>query len=215
MTTSKLAKLDDLKAALNASTSGLDTQLTQLLVDASAMAEQAAGVVQGGLRRQVDRVEMVWHANPYRFYIGLSGRPIESISQVVQLYRPGSDADFDAAAEAGGLILPDTQYTIASATLGTLQRIDGVSWRAKARHLRVVYTAGYADPDDEAAPDSALQPPDDLQRAVIAQATQLYNLRGKDGLATVQAGKSPTSLQTAALHPLLSAAAQRYRRMII
>ena len=208
----KLAKLADLKTAVNANTPGIDAELTGLLEQASAMAERAAGVGAGGLRRgPAVRFAYPYSANsPVRTFC-LPVRPIEEVLGVVQLSRPGAPADFDAAVSAKMSLIPDYDYAIESTDKGRLVRLDGFWHIGEPNKVRVVYQAGLADPDD-AVGGSAIEPPEDLQRAVVAQAVLLFNTRQTAGLKSVKAGDASHGLAEAGLHPLIEAAVSRYRR---
>lgn len=216
MTTTYLAKLADVKAALAETTSTLDAVLTSCLAAATSIAERAAGVRDGGLRREVDAVEITgWYGAQSSRRLYLASRPIESVSEVIQLYRSATPDEFDAASAAGDAMQPD-DYAIDSPDLGSLIRLKGLSWYAAIPHsIRVTYTAGFVDPAEATPPASAILPPDDLQRAVISQAVQIYNLRDKAGMRYVNSGdrQQGFSDESGPL-PELLAATSRYRRLM-
>ncbi len=141
-----LARLADLKADGRWSGTERDTDLRRYLARASSMAERLAGVPEGGLRR-ASRIEYPPSCPVDSAVLHLTARVIESVSQVVQLYRPGTDADFDAGASSGdGLLSEPDDYVIRSSLLATLERVYATWYRRYPRCLRVTYTAGYADP---------------------------------------------------------------------
>jgi len=135
---SLLAKLADLKAMLGLSETTLDAQLTLCLQTASSQAEQAAGTVEGGLRRQTGIVEYPASLPVQSRYARLAVRPIESVSSVKQASSPADDDEF---ADLDDLIQGD-DYLV---TPRDLERI-GSAWWLQARCLRVVYNAGYLNP---------------------------------------------------------------------
>ncbi len=135
-----LAKLTDVRAAIGPST-GQDAVLADLLGKASALAEALAGLKEGALRRTVGIVEFVTDVPTNSQFARLARRPVESISQVKQLYAPGSPADF---AEASALT-EYSEYVLSSQEMGRLERSYG-TWYMAARCLRVTYTAGFLDP---------------------------------------------------------------------
>lgn len=138
-----LAKLADIKADGKWSGTDLDADLRRRLADASALAEQLAGVPHGGLRRAPARVEYPASRPIQSRYLRLNARAIESVTEVVQLYATASGgAAFDAATP----LVENTDFAIDSAQLATLERINSVWYQAVPRCLRVTYTAGYADP---------------------------------------------------------------------
>lgn len=137
-----LAKLSDLKADGKWSGTDLDADLRRRLLDASALAEQLAGLPHGGLRRVVGRVEYPRLKLAQSRYLRLDARAIESITEVVQLYSSGTMADFDAATP----LVEDTDFVVDSAQLATLERINNVWFHSYGKTIRVTYTAGYADP---------------------------------------------------------------------
>lgn len=203
----KLAKLADLKSAVNANTSGIDAELTALLQSASAMAENAAGLATGGLRRQVGLVE---YPHGDGAMLRLTARPIESVAEVLQVSSRATPTEFDTIAADGSYALAEGEdYFIASRILGSLHRLDR-HWHARPYTVRVTYTGGYADPDDAIGGD-AVEPPLDLQRAVIAQAVLLFNTRRLAGVKSVKAGDANGAIEQADLHPLLAQVASRYR----
>ncbi len=212
MTTTYLAKLADVKAALGETTSTLDAVLTSCLAAATSIAERAAGVRNGGLRREVDTVEITgWYGDQSSRRLYLASRPIESVSEVIQLWHSATVADFDAATP----LAPD-DYAIHAADLGTLIRLNAQYWYLGEPHtLRVTYTAGFVDPADATPPASAILPPDDLQRAVISQAVQIYNLRDKAGMRYVNSGDQQRGFRDeSGPLPELLAATSRYRRLM-
>jgi hypothetical protein len=204
----KLAKLEDLQEAVNASTSGIDALLTSLLETAAAMTERIAGVPTGGLRRQTGIIEYPKARDYGSTRLHLACRPIESVSSVKLVYGPGDSDDFAAATA----LTEDEDFWIASRELGVLE-ITGDTWRATPRSNLIVYTAGFADPDD-AVGGSSIEPPEDVQRGNIAQAVQLFNLRRTAGIKSVDAGGAQGQLGHVAPHPMLVEAAGRYRRML-
>ena len=212
----KLAQLADLKTAINANTTGIDAELTQYLQDASGLFERIAGVAAGSMRRQVDRVE--FPSSPRGEWsrgLHLTARPIESVSEVVQLYSTGTDDEFASAVVNNiGVLDENEHYMIDSRDMGRLLRLDG-QWTIGPRYLRVTYTAGWADPDD-ALGGTSIEPPDHVQRAVLVQAVQLFNTRKTAGLTSVNSGKGgEADVEPAGIHPLLREAAEGYRRMLL
>ncbi|MEO0966667.1 MAG: hypothetical protein AAFY08_16335 [Planctomycetota bacterium] len=193
-----LATLDDLKAELSFDHTQNDARLTGLLLDATALAEQLAGRPEGGLRRVADRVE--FPASPsgrpssYSIYLRLDLAPIESIASVVQFYDTTPDADFDdAVANAtDALLVEDTDYVVDDARQGRLIRCDHDRFAHGPRWLRVVYTAGYADPSltpgQDGLPAAATRPPADLQRAIVRQAALWWTHRNTAGFTNVSGG---------------------------
>lgn len=141
-----LAKLADFKADGDWSGAENDANLLRYLARASADAERLAGVPAGGLRRVVGRVEFPGVKPTPSAVLTLNARAIESVSEVVQLYAPGTDAQFDAAVSGGDALVEITDFTIESAQLATLRRIYASWYRQHPRCIRVTYTAGLADP---------------------------------------------------------------------
>ncbi len=141
-----LAKLADFKADGKWSGTDIDADLLRCLARASSLAEQLAGLPDGGLRRVVGRVEYPTASRQRSELLRLNARALESVAEIVQLYSPGTDADFDAAVAAGNALAPITQYAIESAELATLRRIYNNWYRAWPNCIRVTYTAGLADP---------------------------------------------------------------------
>lgn len=205
----KLAKLDDIKHDVNASTTGIDAELTALLEDASAIAERVAGVEVGGLRRSVDRVFYPAPSSDRSRTIALPRRPLESIASIKLLYGPATDAEFTAEAA----LTADTDYWVESKELARVGLFNDW-WRTGSRSNQIIATTGFADPNDAVGGDS-IEPPRDLQRGVIAQAVQLYNLRRVHGLKDIKAGKASGAIEVADVHPLLEQAASRYRRPLL
>ena len=201
----KLAKLEVLKEAAKASTTGIDATLTTLLEVAAAMTERIAGVPVGALRRQVGIIEYP-EATPFGVALRLAHRPLETITQVKSIHGPADSDDFSAATE----LVEGTDYIVESSELGMLRRLRD-TWRTGPRANLVVYTAGFADPDDAVGGD-AIEPPTDLQWANVVQAVQLFNLRQTAGIKGVDAGGAQGQLGHAKPHPLLVEAATRYRR---
>ena len=201
----KLAKIADLKEAVNAKTTGVDAVLTQLLETAAAMTERIAGVKTGALRRQVGIIEYPESAI-YSDTLRLAARPVEAITQVKSIYGPGDSDAFSAATD----LVDGTDYIIEAGELGTLRRLND-TWRSGPRSNLVIYTAGFADPDD-AVGGVSIEPPADVQRANVVQSVMLFNLRKTAGIKGVSAGGAQGQLGHVKAHPLLIEAATRYRR---
>ncbi|MEM6258028.1 MAG: hypothetical protein AAGI37_06905 [Planctomycetota bacterium] len=202
----KLAKLEDLKTALKIEGSDIDADLITILEACASMTEQVAGVPFMGLRRQVDQTFYPCTESQHIEVIGLSGRPLESVSSVKLLYGPATPAEFDAETS----LVQDTDFYIKSSELGLIGLFDE-AWRTGERANQVVATTGFADPDD-AIGGSAIEPPEDVQRGNIMQAVMLWNLRGTAGLKGVEAGGASGQLGHVETHPALATAANRYRR---
>jgi len=141
-----LAKLDDFKNDGGWSGNETDAALLRRLAVASSMAEQLAGLPDGGLRRAPGRVEYPGVKPTPSGTLALGARVIESVTEVVQLYTPGTDADFDAAVADGDTLALNVDYAIESAELATLRRIYNAWYRQHPNCLRITYTAGFADP---------------------------------------------------------------------
>jgi hypothetical protein len=141
-----LAKLADFKADGEWSGTETDTRLLRYLADASSIAERLVGVPDGGLRRVVGRVEFPGLSHDRSRMLRLSARAIESVSEVVQLYATGTDADFDAAVANGDVLALNADYAIGSSQLASLVRINADWYRRQPRCIRVTTTAGLADP---------------------------------------------------------------------
>ncbi len=203
----KLAKLDDLKAALEVTGTDADADLTRLLEAAAAITERIAGVVAGGLRRQTAITEYPRPASDRSQIISLDRRPLESITSIKLLYGPATPTEFTNDATA---LVEGTDFDIHSAELSQVILYDDW-WRFGERSNQIVYTAGFADPDDAVGGD-AIEPPDDLQGGNIEQAVMLFNQRRTAGLKGVEAGGASGMLGDTRVHPRLKAAATRYRR---
>jgi hypothetical protein len=204
----KLAKLDDLKTALEIyDSTERDDELTSILEVCASITERVAGVVDGGLRRTVDRTFYPLPAGDRSKVVGLDRRPLESITSVKRLYVPSTPAEFDAATA----LVEDTDYYVASDELALIGLFDDW-WTNCERANQVVATTGFYDPDDE-APSGGIEPPEDLQRANVIQAVQLFNLRKTAGLKGIEAGGASGQLGDVETHPALIAAAGRYRRV--
>lgn len=202
----KLAKLNDLKDALKVTQSGIDDELITLLETAASIAEQVAGVVDGGLRRRVDQTFYPMASDNGSRILGLNARPLESINSVKLLYGPATPAEFTAQAS----LVEGTDFYIESDELALIGLISD-TWRSGQRANQVVATTGFADPDD-AIGGGSIEPPEDLQRGCVMQAVQLYNLRSTAGLKGIQAGGASGQLGHVQTHPMLEDAASRYRR---
>lgn len=135
-----LAKLADLKNAGDWTGTELDTRLLRYLARASSKAEHLAGLADGALRREADRVEYPDTPSYGRSVsLRLNARPIESISEILERFSPDTawdDADTIAA----------TDYQVRSAELAEVRRVRGYLWHTYDQGVRVTYTAGLADP---------------------------------------------------------------------
>ncbi|MEM7626572.1 MAG: hypothetical protein AAF333_13330 [Planctomycetota bacterium] len=202
-----LAKLDDLKAALELSGTDLDALLTQLLEAATATAARRVGLT--SLVREADIIEYP-RARQYRVSIvSLARYPVESIST---LKLAGYTADTDGFAALDSLEV-DRDFTFGR-DYGGIELLYGETFSPAARANLVVYTAGYVDPSDPAPPAGAIQPPADLQRALILEATRLYNTRRDAGLDKVDAGKGGSHRpDDSGCHQALAQVCQGLRRV--
>lgn len=208
----KLAKLADLKTRLSETGTANDALLTQLLVAASAIAERVAGLSAGALRRQEDIAEYPTSDRDQSRYAHLAVRPVESVESVKQLYASALPEDF----EFEDSLVEGVDFIVAPGLFGKIERINSV-WYLYPRCLQVVYTAGYADPEDEDNPETALLPPDDVQEAVIQQAILMYNTRDTAGVETISLanGGSFQSKTGMKPHPALLEAMAPYRRLMV
>lgn len=203
-----LATLQRVKDQLGWSHSGEDALMSTLLEAASAQAEELAKVK---LRRATDIVDYPKDARQRVHRIHLSTVPIESISEVAQLYWPGTDSDFDNNAE---VLTEPEDYVIASDELGVLESV-GRWFHAQTRTLRVTYTAGFYDPSNSAPNNQAKAPPEFLQHAVAQQAIRLYQNRQTAGVRELDLGEQGgVSLAETKPHPSLVEAVARYRRLL-
>jgi|GEM_PF-6474728 len=208
----KLAKLADLRTAIRATDTDHDVELTALLVTASTIAERAAGLKTGSLRRQEDIVEYPRDTRGQNRFAYLDVRPIESITSIKQLYETSATLAFDSVTA----LVEFEAYTICQAIFGSIERRNAV-WYLMPHALQVTYTGGYADPEDEDLPESALLPPEDLQEAVIQQAILMFNTRDMAGIENVSLanGGSYQAKTGMKIHPALEAAVLRYRRIML
>jgi len=203
-----LAKLDDLKAALGFSGAAEDALLTQLLVDATSAAARLVGLPT--LMRAVNIIE---YPRPDLYgspVVQLDRYPIESITS---LKLAGYTTNSDGFALLNSLVA-DEDYSFGR-DFGGVQLFRGEVFVPYPRANLVVYTAGYIDPADAAPPATALQSPADLQRAVIIEATRLYNTRRDAGVNKLDAGKKTVghAPDRAAVSPVLEAACSALRRV--
>jgi len=207
---SALAKLADVKTLLDISASGHDTLLTQLLERASSVFEQLALAPDGGFRRTAGIVEYPRDPVGRSRDVRLLQRPIESVSEVMQRYVASTDAEFDAETA-----LVENDEFVINANMGVLERVNS-TWSMGARHLRVTYTAGWVDPSDGSPPAGSIQPPVDVQNAVLQQAIRMFQNKDTAGFRAIDFGQGggSVSLAEAKPHPALIEAAMKWRRLI-
>lgn len=199
-----LAKLADLKAAIDADGTASDAVLTRLLQAATARAEELAG---RPLVRQAARVEYPEADMDSRF-CWLDLFPIESITSVKQLLAVGADADFTAA----DALVENVDFAV-HATRGRIERINSI-WYLRRRWLQVIYSGGYADPADDPQPSGSALPPATLQQGVIQQAVRWWNTRSTAGFRELIAGDiARASFGETKPHPDLVAACDSLRRL--
>ena len=211
-----LAKLDDLKSRMGWGGSTYDTLGQQLLDAATSIAEGPACAARR-LRRQVDLVEYPSTDMPNNLsrMITLQVAPIESIASIKQLYEPSSDASFEAEqtlVEFDEWVIPGRPAGDAR-NMGVIERVAS-TWYGRTRCLQVIYTAGFIAPATESIPDGAITPPEDLQQAVIDQATLMWNLKDRHGNEAIEFGNDAgsTKFDHKHIHPALIEATQRLRR---
>lgn len=211
---SALATLDDLKEMLGSTSTDSDTLLTKLLERASAIFETEARALDGGMRRSADEVEFPKDSIGSSQRVTLARWPIESVSEVVQLASIGTDADFDAEVVAGGALVENEDFYV-DADMGVLVRINN-AWSLGPRHLRVTYTAGWVDPSDGSPPSGSIQPPTNVQEAVLLQAIRLWQTKDTAGYREIDLGQGGgrVSLAETKPHPAIVSAAAKWRRVI-
>ncbi|MBB6429219.1 hypothetical protein [Algisphaera agarilytica] len=202
-----LAKLDDLKAALGFSGDSEDATLTSMLEAATASAARLVGVAT--LMRQVDIVEYPRPrgstGSPLAY---LSHYPVESINQIKLA---GYTSDSDGFAEIDPL--EANQFALLQ-SLGEIELFFGERFAPYPYANLVVYTAGYIDPSEASPPATALQAPADLQRAIVVEATRLWNTRRDAGIDEVDAGQGDTHRPgEESAHPQLVAACEALGRI--
>ncbi|MEL7087613.1 MAG: hypothetical protein AAGL98_04105 [Planctomycetota bacterium] len=202
-----LAKLDDLKAALDLSGTDLDALLTRLLEDATATAARRVGLPT--LMREADIIEYPEPRRRGSAVVTLSRYPVEAIG-TLKLAGYTTDSDGFAAIDS----LTDETDFIYGKAFGDIELLYGETFAAYPRANLVVYTAGYIDPADAAPPAGAIQAPADLQRGIVLEATRLYNTRLDAGIDEVDAGKGGSHRpDVSGCHQALAQVCQGLRRV--
>lgn len=204
-----LAKLIDLKRDLGIKGSDLDDQLTTILEAASSRAEAAAGLEDGALRRTTAIVEFPHDRDVSKFVVALKSLPIESVTEIKQVYGPAGDSTFDDATA----LTEGEDFVIESTNFGLLRRIYQ-PWHLEVRSLRVTYTGGYADPNST-IPSGASAPPADLQLGVRRDAVAIFRNRSNAGQTEKAVGDARIAVDALALDPALVSAVQRHRRITL
>lgn len=198
-----LAKLDDVKAQAGFSGAAFDVELTRLLKRASATVAALVGV---DLVRVVDRVT---YPVPLKrtLMLWLDRHPVESITSVKIAGVP--TADFSAITA----LIENEDYFVA-APFGRITLATDI-FAPFERSQEIIYTAGYADPN-EALPGGAAFAPDDLQGAIVDQVIA-WRKGGKDVGATKISAGTGGSYETAPREalPALVEACRRYRRVLL
>jgi len=203
-----LATLQQLKDQMGWASNDDDALATTLIQAASAQAEELAKVK---LQRATSIKEYPHKVPAHTHRIRLSTVPIESISELAQLYWPGNDSDFDNNAEI--LTDPD-DYVIASDELGMLEAV-GRRFFARVKCLRVTYTAGFYDPSQNAPTAEAQAPPPELKHGVVQQAIRLWQNRKTAGVRELDLGdQGGVSLAETKIHFALHDAVMRYKRLM-
>ncbi len=206
-----LALLADLKAEIGTTETVADALLLAKLGESSRRAESAQGCGRELARRtgiiEFPRTPGIWGVQTLR----LRRFPIEAITSIIQLYSPGTDADF-LAEEA---LVEDEDFLV-DYEHGTIDRIGNV-WRCdRPRMIQVEYAGGYLDPSTSPVPAGAILPPADLQHGVILDAIALWRQGPLAGISSVSTpGAGSASLGPLELHPNLKLACERLRRMEI
>ncbi len=202
-----LAKLDDIKTAMDFGGSTHDAQLTVLLSRATALAEQLA---RRPLERAADVVEYPEDSDGRVRRIYMRRYPIEAVATIKQLHATGTDSEFS---DATALTENEDFVLVAEGRLGVIERINGY-WAAWPRHLQVTYTAGYVDPSTASPPAGSIQPPADLQHGIQQQVIRWFNTRDKAGLREIQLGEGGSvNFTETKPHPELVAAVKALRRV--
>lgn len=200
----KLAQLAEVKAALEMSGTKFDSELNRLIEVASAVASREAGF---DLIRATSLIE---YPVPEKATdeVYLHRRPIESVASVKLAGITTTPTAFDAIDP----LVVDEQYLLDSES-GRLTLLWGRSFLPIERSSQVTYAAGYVDPAEASPPAGSLQPPVDLQGAIVRQVVSWFNTKPTDGLKQVKigggAGFTPDASE---LHPMLVAAARDLQR---
>lgn len=201
-----LAKLADVKASLGFSGEDYDGLLGTLLLAATATAERIAG---RPLRREVGRVEILRPLYRHTRYLRLDLTPVESVESVQRRDVDQYDIDWaDIASEIEG-----QDYRLSRR--GELEALAVVDWSAYSPEVRVVYTAGYQDPEAEPVAGAA-DAPEDLAHAIAVETVRLWNRRRDAGLDAVATGKgAATQLSPSEVCRELHDAAWALRRITL